>query len=166
MIPRCSPDSARMCDAPLSLNAVSRLLSSQDLSPVTSAFMSGAVLSELNGIDIIEALVMDAILFKIPASDMCPVAQMELVKPHKIPVETYNAKMPEMRLVLVAENKIMNTVVIENEIVAIGYEISALLRCPMRYSPIATPAAKAAASAVMSRFPVIRIVVQEVSVSC
>lgn len=131
MIPRCRPDSARMCDAPLSLNAVSKLLSSQDLSPVTKAFISGAVVSDLNGIDIIAVLVTDAIRFKMPVSDMYPDELIEQARLHRMPVEMYSGIKPEMRLAPERNNRAMRMIVIENETLASVYKSKALLRCPM-----------------------------------
>lgn len=66
MIPRCRPDRANMCDAPLSLNALVMCFGISDLSPVIKALMIALVSGLLNEIVSMTSFVKPPHLMKCP----------------------------------------------------------------------------------------------------
>lgn len=89
IIPRCSPESARICDAPLSLNVDNVVLLMSLRSPVTSAFSMPFALLLLNGRESMRAFMTspsaESRSVMIPFSVGMPIDDRECVVPVMIP---------------------------------------------------------------------------------
>ena len=159
MIPRCRPESARIWDAPLSLNALTISGGSPVLSPVTRAFSRGAVFPDLKGIPSIMLLTPEARPDAALPLSAVPMHDNDDVTAHKIPVLRYRNSIFAMmcRLPLPA----MQNAAAHNahEIAPAPYhgagppQIAAI--CPVRQVPAMTPAVNVNESAAKSFAPVI-----------
>ena len=153
MIPRCSPDSARMCDAPLSRKLFMTLSSSEDLSPVSRALTRGAVPSCGNGIDEIIDLKSAA----RPAKSGFPATVPRLVNAdvaaQKTPAVRNSSRISTCRRS--AEVRTVNVNATSREVAEEMYAACTEIR--LRSSPDAAPKVNANASGFMSAVSVIGV---------